>query len=511
MHSGETLVNLKLRITTALRAMESTGVDIPSDSDQASDFVAKLDHRWSSLKTQLANDYIRGLRNQPQTLMEAYVLASNWKVVVTSTNGSTSTAFATSVSSKFKNLAKNDNGKSPTKNKDTTGGDKDGEGEKKIGENKTGCHLCGDNHYMKDCPYRNEAKKVIEQMRANTVSQPVPTQTSPQATRRTHITTTSSSQFTTVTFMSSDKAEHQWIRERILFDPQAQTSSFCNSDYLTDIHDREAPIKYSGQVSGTDVATEQGLFMNMITVDYNPQFSTNIISGAEMRHVYGYHWEYDSILDEFRLYIGDKQLTFKMENMLYTMDPTNDYDIVKTYSTMMTKQQERKAQEAQELIKRLGYPSPQRLITAIREGAIINTDVSPEDIRRSDAIFGHPYPYLAGKAVWRDPDLPVSIRANLLPESDLQGHVDIMYLMNKKIIALVTVFKPIDLVITTLMPSVGKEAKKQAFTDQLAIIRLLVSPSETYMVMLEMDMRPVFKRYKAQRLSQNHLDVTREW
>ena len=49
MHSGETLMNLKLRFTTAIRAMVASNVDIPSEADQAADFISKLDSRGGQL------------------------------------------------------------------------------------------------------------------------------------------------------------------------------------------------------------------------------------------------------------------------------------------------------------------------------------------------------------------------------------------------------------------------------------------------------------------------------
>jgi hypothetical protein len=96
MFTGETLINLKLRITTALRAMGSLKMTIAVDEDQATDFIAKLDQRWSSLKTQRCNDYIRDMTSaQPKPLMDAYQLAAGWKVIITNPNSMASTVFAT--------------------------------------------------------------------------------------------------------------------------------------------------------------------------------------------------------------------------------------------------------------------------------------------------------------------------------------------------------------------------------------------------------------------------------
>ena len=58
----------------------------------------------------------------------------------------------------------------------------------------------------------------------------------------------------------------------------------------------------------------------------------------------------------------------------------------------------------------MGFPSTQRMITALTVGAIIGAENFPKDVRRADSIYGKPYPYLAGKTTWRDPDLPAVIK-----------------------------------------------------------------------------------------------------
>ena len=273
-------------------------------------------------------------------------------------------------------------------------------------------------------------------------------------------------------FATSDSGmANRWLKDRILLDSCAQTSSFCNENFVKDIRNRGQPIKYVGQAQGEEICREQATFMDAITVDYHPDFMANILSPAELRGVYGFHVDYEDLQDRFRLYVGDKEMFFINENNLYTYDPSEDYDIVRVHTTMITKAQERQAEEAQKLMRRLGYPSPQRMISALRDGAITNAGVSPEDIKRGDAIFGRPYPYLAGKAVWRDPSLPPKVRAEILPDTELEGHTDIMYLMNNQVVSLVTVFKPIDLVICSIMDGLGLAEKKKHFSNQIAVIK----------------------------------------
>ena len=162
-----------------------------------------------------------------------------------------------------------------------------------------------------------------------------------QSTRRTHFSSTA---FATLSFLSESE-ENAWLKNRILFDPQAQSSSFCNKDFVTDIVRKQVPVRYTGQAKGHDVATQEGLFMNMIKVDYNPEFATNILGGAEMRHIYGFDWSYDRSSDIFYLNVGEKRMVFNMENYLYAYDPTDDYEMTNVFATMKTKDQKEQIPE----------------------------------------------------------------------------------------------------------------------------------------------------------------------
>ena len=104
-------------------------------------------------------------------------------------------------------------------------------------------------------------------------------------------------------------------------------------------------MKTEDEAKGHDVATQEGLFMNMIKVDYNPEFATNILGGAEMRHIYGFDWSYDRSSDIFYLNVGEKRMVFNMENYLYAYDPTDDYEMTNVFATMKTKDQKEQIPE----------------------------------------------------------------------------------------------------------------------------------------------------------------------
>ena len=67
--------------------------------------------------------------------------------------------------------------------------------------------------------------------------------------------------------------------------------------------------------------------------------------------------------------------------------------------------------------------------------------------------------------------MPPTIKAAVAPETVLEGHTDLMYLCNKQVIVLITVYKPTDLVFTQILKGTGKEEKKAAFADQIGLLK----------------------------------------
>ena len=160
---------------------------IPDDQEQAQDYIDKLDNRWSSLRTSMAQDAAHGKDTTPKSLLEAYQLASNWKVSYTTQNGHVATVFATQA---FVPKAKGDKGT----NDDKSDSKSEGKGKDKT-ENESiktpTCYICGENHHMKNCPYREEvvklAKERSEAARQNNAdSTSAPTTTRTTTTTRTH-------------------------------------------------------------------------------------------------------------------------------------------------------------------------------------------------------------------------------------------------------------------------------------------------------------------------------------
>ena len=163
----ETLISLKTRMTTALKAMESLGMIIPGDVHQAQDFIDKLDQRLRNLRSTLENEVTMGRDTPPKNLLEAFRLASKWKVEYTTPDGNVVTTFATSA------FTPKPKGGEKGKN-DANKGTRDEKGESKNGKDKNEsepreprpCFICGDMHLMRDCPIKDIAVEQAKQIKA---------------------------------------------------------------------------------------------------------------------------------------------------------------------------------------------------------------------------------------------------------------------------------------------------------------------------------------------------------
>jgi len=77
----ETITQFKERFNLSLESMTACGQDLPSDEDYAAEFVAKLDNtRYTGFKTELRNNNVLGIGTFPDSVVEAFKLASKYVV-----------------------------------------------------------------------------------------------------------------------------------------------------------------------------------------------------------------------------------------------------------------------------------------------------------------------------------------------------------------------------------------------------------------------------------------------
>ena len=82
--STESVASLKKRIDNALKVYDAVGQSRPADEELAADFIRQLDtNRFAGLRADLENkQLIYGQDMYPKTLVDAYSMAVNYKVIV---------------------------------------------------------------------------------------------------------------------------------------------------------------------------------------------------------------------------------------------------------------------------------------------------------------------------------------------------------------------------------------------------------------------------------------------
>ena len=102
------------------------------------------------------------------------------------------------------------------------------------------------------------------------------------------------------------------------------------------------------------------------------------------------------------------------------------------------------ADKARLLQSRLGWPSDQELLEAVRDNLVINTTVTVDDIRRAIAIYGTAVPLIKGKMIRKTHNQPVQVQRVSLPPPLLEHHptdeldIDFLYVQQAPYLLLKT-------------------------------------------------------------------------
>jgi hypothetical protein len=269
---------------------------------------------------------------------------------------------------KDKNTSKKDDTKNDAKDdakeKDTS--DNKNNNKKNSGYKKTrGCWNCGDpNHYMNECPKLAEASKECN-----------------------------------VTFCCNTTNDFNLDEKRfkILADNQATVSIFKEKSLLKNIRKIKEKVTING-IGGEIIVDEIGEYDFFGDVYYSPKASANVLCFYDLQQ------KFDVIYDENIFIVtlpnGD-EIKFEPEGKLYMYNPVkNEFCNVQTVQSnemIYTKREVQAAKQAQELMRRLGYPSTGDLIKMISNGTILNCPVTITDVKRAIEIYGRDLASLKGK------------------------------------------------------------------------------------------------------------------
>lgn len=211
----EHIVHYKERRNASLRAMTATGCALPSEEDQAVDFISGLDDgRYATLKADLYNNAQLGVGAYPATLNDAYRAAINFRVVryrpqadiVNGVIANPAAVFVATAESPPRHSVDSNNSAngnntyhhhSGLKKKGTTmtnhpplrcaTGPKQPNVEyvksgkaaphfsqqpKRVNSVTVECHACGEAHYARDCPNRELIRQLFKRHQGTTAPNP---------------------------------------------------------------------------------------------------------------------------------------------------------------------------------------------------------------------------------------------------------------------------------------------------------------------------------------------------
>ena len=397
-------------------ALLGAGVTATAQPELAMLFLSKLDPlRYAAMLAQLTNDATLG-RAFPPTLHAAWSVSSGWKTANVKTSGGSDLQSVFVLADDF--TAGPTSSKSATSGQQTKQAGRFTPGNKKqplqstipqparkpsnvtTAETRTcrGCLVKG--HIYRNCPNNPqcsptpETKVVIARGEDDAADEDI--FDSPP----TFIINETSSQESSSIFFTATE---------VLLDNQAGRSIFKNKDLLSDV----TSVKpfYIGGIDGDSrglCIQEDGDFNDLGRVGLATRAAANILSKTRLIDA-GNTVTYDAHADVYHLHGPDRQYVFSRKlnsngsrSSHYACDmaiPAHTDTLIATVADNMrqyTKREVNQATNARELMARLAHASSQGTIGMLDTG-LVNCDVTKQDVRNADAIFGSSVAAMKGK------------------------------------------------------------------------------------------------------------------
>ena len=388
---GETLLEFKKRYKHAIETLHAVGETVPSEEDQAIDFLEKLDqNKYAEFAADLHNDAankqeMRVADTFPNTLAAMYACASRYKIVVNKSRvpaGTTGVAavFTTTIeenaaASKKDKSSENiseaeqqrrkaqkekaraayiiaKRGNEGGKGGRGRGGGRNGGGAGRGGHGGRGggrgggsrndeggserhppegvCFMCGESgHKCYNCPRAEEVREYLK-----TCDSRDDNSGSNKKGKHTALVTTDyklKSLF--IAHTAIEICDHKKHNSLVL-DPGASDHLFANSNLLTNLRKTDDPIWYNG-VGGGITVTRCGDFGSLGRVNYSPDSPANILSFSTIRKT-NLELEYNYVMDTFIVYGPHSTLYFPCKpDGLYVCDLNEDIVQIDNKSYMM--------------------------------------------------------------------------------------------------------------------------------------------------------------------------------
>jgi antitoxin component of RelBE/YafQ-DinJ toxin-antitoxin module len=267
---------------------------------------------------------------------------------------------------------------------------------------------------------------------------------------------------------------------------------------LTNIREVE-PITFIG-LKGSLVANHMGNFQGITDVYYSVETKANILSYAELSE--NPDIEITSAAKMFVVTHKASDHIFRLDNGSYVKEYSDakDPDVldeqvvalwmtataketklphiprVETVAAVTVKELEeqhpqtdvKQAKAALEFIRKLGVPAKISVIKMIMHNGQGKLNFQPKHIDMADAIYGKRIAVLAGKSTEPANVQMTSKSIHIVPKDPQSIFADVMFVDRETY--LLSVVKPIGLVLTTYLPNTGPKAVYIAFSQHVAIL-----------------------------------------
>jgi hypothetical protein len=439
----EHIVDYKRKFDARLDAYVVSGNTAPDKEDVAMDFMYGLDNaRWADFKAEIVNDLTKGtLSTQVNDLNKMYILASRRVVVKTGKEIPGGATFATVDGRIPKKQPKdgNENGKSK---------------EQKLAEKlaKMKCFNCGKKgHPAKSCPEKSQEDDEEEPPMAG---------------------------LTMACCATTNKRRlHEFFE--ICIDNGSQVN-IVDSRLLTNLRTERRMFRSMNGMSQTERVGHLEGFFDCQAADDSP---TNILSMARVEDLYPITYSQG---ESITVHMDDQDVVFQRRDGMYVADFSDwlveDEDRVAEMSnklclitieereSLYSRKQVRRALEAGEYLRTLGFPSLQDAINIVRDGNVRNIPYGVDDVRRFFDIYGNQVPALRGKTSKKHAKAATMDDQTAKMQLTHQVMVaDVMHVCGEKF--LVSVSSPLEVLLVKPVKSQSKDCLGTALQAHINTLR----------------------------------------
>lgn len=269
------------------------------------------------------------------------------------------------------------------------------------------------------------------------------------------------------------------LHDVFIYDSGATGHLVNKVEYLTNVHALDRAVVFSG-VTGKGGSTTAGTLPLLGPALLHPATPVNIISGSQLEELYEVRFVQ---LKHYKVYIDETIVIvfhYHPEVKLYVADlwpllypyrysPSMGLASVAENKSQYSRAEVARADEAREMMRRLGHCSAGDCVRLLQRGGITRCPVTSADIHRAEAIYGPSVPHVKGSTVKRAAGGVVRLEPAAIERVDLELHCDVFEISQQPY--LLTVAKPITLLLVS--PLKGKITHNQlgaAISDHVNLL-----------------------------------------